>query len=357
MQETETEYIFGGPWFGGLPTSARDSFVAPVGQVDLYYEFLKKMSEDIRSLVEQGGKEYIAILAAMAQMGIKFHIVHLNGIPQLDGLAAIFEKGFGSDVVCLSRNITHELAFYPRDMYGYLQNQNAVLLNSQIRNIVKIPDKRLSGIYFSSYGEGGSALYAKDIMIVGNRYVDGNIVFKNDQSLDILKRKGLKVIVIPSPAIRTFSRNSLGDKAGIDEHLDRSMNLIEGLDGRLYLIVDPNVHLAAGKNVKKEFSLIEPEEAIEIIKGICEPFDINVICPPKINIPCSLGFMQFANKKVLMTSGDDAVYDVLEKIVGRENVVQTRVPIIATAIFGRAGIRCTINEYPAIMREIFPPLA
>jgi len=352
----EEPYLYGGPWFGGLPSNSLDSFVAPLSQVELYLEFLKEMPEDIKSLIEQAGKEYIAIAAGMEKLGIKFHIAHLSGISQLDGLAALFEKGFGLGSVPLPKEMEHELVFYPRDMFGYLQMQNAILINSQIRKFVKIPEKSGRKIYFSVYGEGGSALHAQDVMIVGGRYINGKIKFRSDQALDALRRKGLQIIVLPSPVVRTFSRNGLGGKAGIDEHIDRSMNLLEANDGSLHLVVDPNIHLAAGKDGKNQFSLIYPEEATEIVKAACEPFGIEVHRPAKMQIPCSLGFMQFANKKVLMTSGDDAVYSAVEKIVGQENIATTYVPIITTAIFGRAGIRCTINDFPAPMREIFPPV-
>lgn len=380
----EISYLYGAPWLAGLPNNPQDSFVAPLGQVELYFKFLQGMPEDMKSLIEQAGKEYIAIAAGMEKLGIKFYIAHLSGIRHLDGLAAIFEKGFGSGAVPLPKEMAHELVFYPRDMFGYLRTQNAILVNSQIRKFVKIPEKsgcgiyphtqngylkshearngqshirKGVGVYFSPYGEGGSALYAKNILIVGKRYIDDKIEFRSDQALDTLKKKGLQIIVLPSPVVRTFSRKSLGDKAGIDEHIDRSMNLLEAADGSLHLVVDPNIHLAAGKDGKNQFSLICPKEALEIIKAACEPFGIKAHYPARINIPCSLGFMQFANKKVLMTSGDDAVYSVVEKIVGRENVAKTYVPAIATAVFGRAGIRCTINEFPELMREIFPPLA
>lgn len=350
------EYIYGGPWFGGIPTNKFNEFVAPLGQVDIYLKFLGEMPQDMISLTVQAGKEYTAIAAAMQELGIKFYLSRLSSVPILNGLSEIFEKGFKSKPVPLPEKIDHELAFYPRDIFLYLKEQNAVLFNSQVRRIVDIPQKSKCDFYFSPYGEGGGSLYARNIMIVGNRYVDENIVFKNDRALDILKRKGIDLIVLPSPIVRTFSRTGLGNKAGIDEHIDRSMNLIEAPDGGLYLIVDPEIHLARGKEEKKQFSLILPEEAKEIIKAACEPVGIDVIYPKRINVPCSLGFMQFANKKILMTGGDDSVRETLERIVGRDNIAKTYVPTVLTAILGRAGIRCTINEYPGPLQEIFPPL-
>ena len=96
------------------------------------------------------------------------------------------------------------------------------------------------------------------------------------------------------------------------------------------------------------------KETIEKIKLICQPLGIEVHHPKKMEVPYALNLIQFPDNRVLMTGGDESVAELINEIVGEENVFKTPTPIRYFPVWLYAGIRCLVSEAP---EPLFKPVA
>lgn len=375
MHEIKEEYITGIPWFG-YPFDLAAKFSVPYSQLGLYYKtFTELVNEGLnnKDLFVKAAQEYTSILVGMVEAEAKFFLSRPIEDPAADDVVKIFRVGIESGVVTIPRNIPDHLARFPRDMYTVLENFKTILINPEVKGL-KISQNSGYNIFHSFYGEGGrilcrgnTALAAADTKV---RKMKNTI--KHDGVLYNLKRQGLRVGLIPPVVVGTFSSKGIDGIAALksrrlneslamtpvftDSHIDRVGNLAADQEGNLHFVADSNMHILDMNISKNDKPYLNSKESLDIIRGVCEPLDIEVN-PYKPEVPASVCFMQFENNKVLMTSGDNALFNTVSKIVGAENIIRTKYPLKLIAVLGNAGPRCIVNMFPAPMREIFPLMA
>jgi hypothetical protein len=144
-------------------------------------------------------------------------------------------------------------------------------------------------------------------------------------------------------------------KPFFSDHLDRVGCLLEGRDGMLHLVVDPqmcSIEWFGGTTLP--WKIRGPEETFEELKVICNKLHITLCSPSKLVVPYTLNLEQFSDGRVLMTSGDNEVKELIGGIVGEENIFETPLPIRFLPVYQNAGIRCLINKAPTPLLKHLP---
>lgn len=334
----EQWYLVGEPL---LDPKFRENYLAPIGQVDICLKILKEVKSEEQAL-QILREEYLAIVYALREMGINFRIIyaHKDNI-DLKTLGACV-KLLGCRLVGFPPGFIPQAVIYPRDLFTVFPN--FVLVNSEIVEVLT-DAKGDYHIISSLYGEGGRVLASQRTILVpeGLNLKEGCTI--QTTGLDELEKLGIKTGLLPMPLAQSFSAQGREDEIISYDHLDRTFALLEDQKNNLHLLVDPLICTTQWQN--SSWAPHYPQESLETIRKRCEPLMIEVHCPRQIKVPYSLNFLQFPDKRVLMTAGDDSVEELVADIVGRKNVFKTPTPIKLLPIFQYAGIRCLLNEAPA----------
>lgn len=338
----EILYLVGEPLF--KPEEPREKFDAPFSQAELCHRVFMEV-QNPRAVLERLREEYLAIVGSLKAMGIDFRIVYSHPDEVDKGLLMICIKRLGCRLTGFDSKYRHSAVTYPRDFATVLPG--LVLVNSKAARIMmnKKDDYR---IISSPYGEGGRVLACENTMLIGERLLleDGGLL--EPAGLEEIKRLGIRIGLLPLPACTTFSLKGISSKFSFNDHLDRVACLLQGKDSNLHLVVDPQIHSVNWKG------LCSPKETLERIRSACEPLGIMVHCPKKLEVPYSLNLVQFPDGRVLMTSGDEAVAEVVIEIVGKDKAFGTPIPIRFLPVWAYAGIRCFTNGLP---KTLFIPKA
>lgn len=342
----ETTVLLGAPIFSNDP---RVPMRCPIGQHHLYMEIANE-TKDPRVILRRLYREYISIFATLNQMGISFKIAITRKELMLPGIVDAL-KSAGAQFIELA-GIDPRIIVYPRDLATVLENCGLISTD--------IPSGYISGfngpdrIIHSFYGEGGSILTRKNVALITerffpekhasdlSRYIQGDVADPTD-----LTEAGINVGIVPNPVnIEGVGEDCVYSR---DYHLDRVGSLIEDRDGGLHLILDPKIQSDYhGPLLPPRLSV---EKSLNRYRTTCRALGITVHVPQSLHIPGSVGLIQFANRKVLMTSGERNVSKIVERLVGSENVFYTSVPIRYYPTWGKATIHCLIGEIPAQFLE------
>ena len=340
------EYVLGCPSFG-MASSGVNSFSAPIGEIELCRKVLRNIKSGEDSLIEIQ-KEYMSIFFALVEMEIDFSIScsvlekeyrqGLEGL--LTGLRREFGDIFNIKITDISKYCPIDLASFPKDVATILVAGS--LINSEVEIPKKIGIKNVSNVLLSSYGEGGRVLSCRDVVLVSDHLTLGEFRPIERARVRDFDQMEVNLGLIPLPVSSIFSLSSI-DKAFPNDHLDRVACLIEGKDEKLHLIVDPKIHTYK-KDESQNWIIQKPEESLEDIRKVCDSLGIELHRPKKTEIPYVLNLVQFEDKRILMTGGDECVHQLISEIVGEDMVITTEVPIQLYPTFNRAGIGCIINK-------------
>ena len=350
------EIFFGTPIFSNNP---RSIFRAPLGQKELYLQVREK-TQDFREITKKLAEEYGIILLALACMGIKAKIIvaHEKMIePNIKHALEKFSKELGHTLVKFP-NIDLAVLTYPRDLATALPN-GTVLINPDIHLTNRsIKEAKKANVIPSPYGEGGRILIKKSVALVNERLFMGKSLeeFEQEPPIELLKKAGLAVGLLPVVAAVISSGVSYGQTVWTyepEDHIDRISGLLVGKDQKLHLVTATKIY--GGFKTPKELvtgPAFSSEATLSRYQQVCDILGIKLHAVSKISVPCSTGFIQFADGRVLLTSGDDEVAEVVRDIIGREKVFLTETPIEFYPAQAKASIRCLIGEFPAFLPEL-----
>jgi hypothetical protein len=306
-------------------------FWAPVGQVDLFQSIFGKTSPSEQ--VEKLRQEYIAISQALVATGEDFAVINLSRVDDTVGLT--------NDSLMLRRGLPDQLYTFPRDAWMTLPGICLLCTDLPPKNET-IDGLRL---FTSLLGEGGRVLGRQKTVLVPELLTDRNgppWIIKSLESGKELEAMGLSVTYLPNPDGLGL-KPELEKKLTFTDHLDRIAGLLEDGSGNLHLVIDPDFHFHESRGPKSRL------EALDEIRRRCEPASIEVHAPEYLSVPYSVGFYQLPGGKVVLTSGDDAVAEVVASIVGQENIFLTDTAIELFPTFVSAGIHCLISELPEFL--------
>jgi hypothetical protein len=339
------EYILGCPSFGRVLEDLKE-FYAPVSQIGLCRDVLREIKSN-KDCLTKIQKEYFAIFFALLEMEIDFSITCHETEKEYrqdieDSLREIekeFEIGFEIGIIDLPDNFPVGIASFPKDIFTILAED--VLVNPEII-IAKPESKNIHKVSSSLYGEGGRVLHRGNTILVSEHLTLGKHRPLEEAKIEALNQMEINLGLFPLPISSIFSLSKKG-KLIPNDHLDRVSCLVEGKDKKLYLVVDPNI-CTLEKDENKNWVVQNSEKSLEKIGIICQQLGIELCYPEEMEVPYALNLFQFENGKILMTGGDDSIYQIIAEIAGEEMVTKTEVPIQLYPIFNNAGIGCLINN-------------
>lgn len=331
--------VLGAPIFGNDP---RLSLRAPLAEWKLYWDIWAETA-DPKRLTQELAMEYCAIALTLKHMGVPFRIaLGRTDLVIPDFLQALREDGF--KFLELPAHLDPHALLFPRDIAVCLGP--ITLINSDL-------DKPLLGerwatgqLILSPLGEGGRIHIRRDVALVPN--IIGlksgwNLVDPMSFTGPLVKR-GFRVGLLPHNVFREL--DPANDLSGYvpEIHVDRTSAFIEDQQGKLHLIVAPGVQ--SGFTGITTPPQLTAEQTLECYKRVCDQLGINLHVPSKIAVPGSLNLVQFRDKRVLMTNGDEEVYGLVCGLVGDKNVFRTPIPIRRYPVQSTGGVRCLIGELP-----------
>jgi len=343
------EVLVGAPIFGNDP---RLRFVAPYGHVDLYQK-VRNETQNPQEILLNLSTEYGAILQALVVLGINFRIAFAHSRLIIPGLKGILEKmGLGDRIIQVP-DFDTQLVTFPRDVATRL-SRDTLLINPDFDHpALARRDKlgRKKRLLTSPYGEGGRVLSRRRTVLLTEKYFPQNpiqmtaaIIQGARAKTEIFERAGMTVGLLPN--IVQAERLNDGTKGfEPEDHLDRTSGLLEDKKGGLHLITAPGIH--SGWSHPLNPPRIGPERTLARYREVCQNLGIELHVPNQLTIPGSVGFIQFRNGKVLMTTGDDEVAGIVSEIVGRDQLFLTSIPIRYYPVWSNATIRCLIGELPS----------
>jgi hypothetical protein len=90
-----------------------------------------------------------------------------------------------------------------------------------------------------------------------------------------------------------------------------------------------------------------PDEAFSWLRRLIVPLGVELHIPPLLKVPYSVNLLQVPDGRVLMTKGKEGgLLEVIQSIVGIQNVFETELPIRYIPTWLYAGIRCLIGDWP-----------
>lgn len=345
----EERYFLGEP---SLRPKNNGGYFAPTGQLKICFDIIKE-TQDRDKVLDELRKEYVAIILTMKEMGVDFRIIYSHPRQADKNLISLCVGELGCKVERFTPNIPPCFTSFPRDFAVFLPG--LILMNS---SVVKFPEKKKENIRIisSPYGEGGRMLTCGNTALISKRILseDGKTPVKSRKPRELIQ-VGMEIGFFPPSLAAQFTAEGKLKRVAINDHIDRVTCLIEGEDGKFHLVVDPRIQTLNWKKFRKEkngkvsYGTLSSEGTQKIINSLCERLGIEVHYPEKIEVPCSLNLIQFSAGKVLMTGGDESVAGLIDKIVGKENVFKTALPIRFFPAWRYGGIRCLVNELPDVI--------
>jgi hypothetical protein len=242
---------------------------------------------------------------------------------------------------------------YPRDFCSVFPAHKLLLLNPRAIKLQTCFNNDWHAAE-SPFGEGGRILYSGDVVLATERLMSDDRTPSRkttNADLKVFRDAGIRVGKVP---LFVSARFGFGGDGTItfNEHLDRVGCLIMDRSNSLHLILDPAIQSVEWMGNGRW----QPRETVETVacfRRICEPMDIRVHVPKTMRVPYALNLLQVHDGRVLMTSGDPDVQQVVTDIMGQENVYTTEVPIRFFPTWAYAGIHCLVSDAPeAVMKRI-----
>ncbi len=332
--------IVGMPIFNALPL-IDDTVIVPAGQfkaADGVRVRYQNWSPGITG--QQIVHEYGVIAEALFSSGHEPYLLHDFRYVQPVVLEFFIEMGYR--FLNLELEDTGMLRF-PRDVFTYL-SEEILLVNpeSTFDPIIQTPPRlRLVN---SPFGEGGR-VYVLGTKILCTEYFvfNGHTLEEAKKYSQVIENLGFEVVYLPNHLLMS-NLPERGPYVEPDDHIDRVMGKVLDRNGNFHLILDPT--LKVGMNEGRSKMLPSSKEGIHSWRKILERAGFQVHVPKSSSIPMSYGFYQMPCGKIIVTSGDDALIDVLLKIVPGEELLVLNPPIEVFPAQMGAGIHCLINELP-----------
>ena len=156
-----------------------------------------------------------------------------------------------------------------------------------------------------------------------------------------LVQKGLKPVIIPNPVVYYLKQGgAISEKRG-EDHIDRFGALLRDPDGALHFLI-PNEYAS----VLKITQVSKTKETMKRLRWILEKAEIELEIVKGLSVPSALNFKQLQNGKVIITGGDDALFDAVADIVGDDEVFPTEIPIFLLPVVSKGAIRCMTMDAP-----------
>lgn len=311
----------------------------PFGQLPLC-EKIHKTHTNLPDVAAKLRDEYLAVAHAMkVRMQLDFRVVHVveKPIRADERTIGILAEALDCRLAGFPPDCNRQLTQFPCD-FG-VELPGISLLNPDYGEVLSSVTKgELTNN--SPYGQAGRILHVGRIVLVGARICVTD--HWDPPETDMLKAVGLKVGILPNPLMGTIVGKYVNVSS--NDHLDRVAALILGRDNQPHLIIDPLYWSGSAKKQNK------PARTVEIVRRICGELGVELHVPkaPSLKIPYSLNMSQFPDGRVLMTCGDEPVTEVVEGIVGKENLYLTEAPILLHPIFRYSGIRCLVGQVPSV---------
>ena len=291
----------------------------PIGQYNLIADVRLEIGGPCPAIFRE---EYMAIATAIRAAGERFRVVN-------PGVGDTEVRALCDSPVYVNPAIKGVLRMYPRDMVADIGP--CILINGHyFEGCLELDGK----LFMSSpFGEGGVLLSRGGVGVTSYYFGPDWEAWSDPEREDLGREAGLNIAVVSA----CYTREC--ESYFSDPHIDRVASLVEGVDGGMHLLLDPQY---VGYDYKERL----PTEPIDVVKRSCEPLEIEVHTPKRMMLPYSVSVLQLPNGNVVMTSGDEVMYDLVCEIVGEDRVFLTPVPIRAYPAYAYAGIHCLVTEYP-----------
>ena len=213
-----------------------------------------------------------------------------------------------------------------RDLFTDFSNANGELVFIDSSVVPKLRDT--DTLRKSPLGEGGKVLRAGLSVLVSE-----DLWSRRDLEPDLrrIKRLGYKVAPVPwvNPSCRPGTEEQM-----VPGHIDGHISLIEGVDGKTYMLFLDSYENQDEKTKEKlrqaaEFLGVVPVRIED--KGL-PPLPLNILQLPNNNVVLSRGFQPHSQLE-----------QELETIVGTDSMFITKVPLQLMPHHTKAGIRCFTN--------------
>jgi hypothetical protein len=331
LTETETVFVVHSP----VPDWVKkDRIILPADQIDIalpIVDELNSLKGPDRARLKI--TEQCAVYDGLKELGVDFCYVCSRKRFLKDRKTLRMHKMF--DTHYLKPKIPSTFRYFPRDIATKLPN-GTILINKKFNFPHPFtPDY---------YGEGGRIFIIDNTSFSTSHNNVEKVVYPLDSGY--LRDRGLIPIQLP-PAIQqttVLEQDSWYDEGiNLVSHVDTCYAVIQDKNGQLHVITSNRFDQKLNTNDHTKFDY---DEVKEHIFTTLENAGIDLHVVNNLEIPCSLNMFQAPNGKVLMTSGEKELQQIIENILGEENVITTSVPIkyIPSTRFG--GIRCMIGEVP-----------
>lgn len=301
---------------------------------------IKNRLQNKNEIFKRIKEEWMAIARALYGMNVPFGVLFAHE-KLFDHDAFDLTKSLEAKFVRLNNcKLPETLSMFPRDLCMLFDD--LLLFHPSF----DAEETRHNGqlITSSPYGEGGRTLYSGKTILVCEGIVGRD--YSQTKKIQFLTKLGYKVETLPFPLANTYTETG-GHYA---YHLDKVACFIKGKDGADHLILDPKYEsFRAADHSEDNVSNIRITgrvETLSYIFDVCEPLGIKLHVPTRLSVPASLCLHQFSDGRILMTSGDDEIAELVSAIVGEDKVTLTEIPIEWYPTMLRAGIRCLIGELP-----------
>lgn len=288
-------------------------------------------------------EEYWAIVVALYRLGYPFRFL-CNHSDRVDRhMIAVMAGALHLRGLQFQQEYAQSITSFPRD-FGCMLPGGTYCVNVQMMQAIT-HHVGPTPLVASLLGEGGRVLPRRDVLLVPEMHVvaDGALAPLDEATLRCVRGRVGK---LPLAGLRFLDRQEDGrftiGRCRVNDHLDRVGALIEGRHEDLHLIVDPSYYRRSLTGIGQLLPL--PNRMY--LERTCRELGLTLHVPERISVPYSLNMEQFADGRVLMTSGDAAVETIVRSIVGEANVITTQIPIRYFSIFLYAGIRCLIGYLP-----------
>jgi hypothetical protein len=336
-------YLVGEPIFDLDP---REDFLAPLGQAELCLVVLQE-TQDAGRVARIMAEEYLAIIYALRQMDVDFRIVFAHEEKIHKGVASCCARELGCRFARFGEGFFPPSIVYPRDFCTIIPG--TLLVNEYVQ-ILKESNKGWK-IVSHPYGEGGRSLVAGDIILLSEWVYPPNSNTTRRVSLgeiEGIRQAGMRTAFFPPPAGIRIKPSGLTSRVWFSDHIDRVGTLLQGQSASLHLVMDPRCVLARIVDDRtRKWEPMFPDEAFSWLRRLIVPLGVELHIPPLLKVPYSVNLLQVPDGRVLMTKGEEGgLLEVIQSIVGIQNVFETELPIRYIPTWLYAGIRCLIGDWP-----------
>ena len=335
----------------GVPAFKADGIlipgvIAPAGQLDAVLAFHVRLASFSKiEFQKQLLKEYWVVIECLLALGLDPKLLYKPEYTPHTVVASLVEYGYSF----MSPEFTApSMLQFPRDAWTRLSH-DLVLLNPESGWVLTEDLEHKNHAIYSHFGEGGRVHAFGDVIIAPEWFVfpraensEKHILRRAKQYERPLLDMGFRVVYLPNPIFERIGDGGIWVEP--DDHLDRVSGFLLDHKGNGHLVVSPTLRVGLQEGYGKVLRSVE--QSISSWKRLLDPLEIEVHVPERCGVPLSCGFYQTPTGEVMVTSGDEALVEVLASIVGRANLYCLNPAIELYSSLLGAGIHCLINEAP-----------